>query len=262
MFELPFKEWRVKSLVASVAPLLFQNLMLYFWIFANEPVALMVFFGMPVILVIVISGVIGYDSLKDTWGFDVPSIWHGLSLAGLGIAFGVATFMFATVMSTYVGFNLVPVPTATYLNQQLLSWTPELAEFWNQMIFNVLYFGVVAFGEELIVLFTMAGIANWIAHKGYASGGTAILIGAVIARILWAGTHCGAWLGLGLNVIGNFSFAIIVGMFFFTSIGFVLRSKEIWGNRAFAEFVIIGSLFAHWSYDIIVSMPQLLAWLI
>lgn len=254
MSELPFKEWNIRSPIASVIPLIVQNLMIYFWIFAGEPIALMVFFAIPILYIVAISGVIGYERLKDTWGFDVPSVWHGIALAVLGIVFGIATYQFALLMSTVVGFNLIPVPTATYLSQNVLAYNPILATFWDSAVFNVLYFGVVAFGEELMVLFCMAGIANWLVSKYDYRQGTAILIGATVGRVLWAGTHWGAWLALGMEALGNFAFAIIVGMLFFTLIGYVFRSREVWGEMAFAEFVIIGSLFAHWTYDVIVAM--------
>jgi hypothetical protein len=166
----------------------------YYQDYRTNPV---VFYSIPILYLIVAMKKDSWANITKAWGLHFETLEDKvasvLSLP-LGVLIGLVTYQ---IMSSRLA--IVPL------------WFPEFLQT-LPLTSNIIFFSVVAFGEEVFSIVIGKNFANWFAYNFDMSEVPAIFTGFLMGRLVWAGTHFMAYGGLQNPLLYIVAFAL--GMIF------------------------------------------------
>ena len=191
---------------------------------------------LPVLLIVSVRG----RNLFDEWGFNLNHaplyilIGRLLIISFIGFLLGYGIFKLSHMTFSLFGFHLFPFDIA---------WL-QLTVPSSPAFLTILDCLVIAGFEEIIRISGTLGFANYFFKKGFKTE-NAVVAGVVLSSALFILCHWYSWGGVNTFQLILGSVVVIV----MTSIGWVLRVKDIWGPLSFMQFTIWGPIVAHFIYD-------------
>jgi len=210
-----------------------------------NPVVMYLVFGLTALMII---GVVGWKAIIEHLGFDVvapgerlkqPHVWVRypiLIVIGLISAYFLYRLFGALSMALGVPFVLFP------MDLDVAHWMLALPLFYSTISWLI-----VAFGEEFFRVASIPIFANWGAKRFGLDKHSAVTLGIILSSVLFILVHIimqPAYANLITLVLMT---SVVI---FFTSLGYVLTLKGIFGRIAFFEFSIIPGIAFHflWNY--------------
>lgn len=258
--QIPFPEFP-SSKSALLIPIIYLIFVISFTTieyFSNYQTNPVIFFSILNILsiIVVLSMGVKFESLIDALGADTNRPWQLWLSISIGFILGSILFSMLNPLSIY---GVQPTTTSVIFANTLNIGMP-LSTSGTKSGINILFFSWVGFAEEIMCLVMMAVITNYIVTNSRINTKNAIIIGAVISRIIWAIQHFVEYTVINALGIPSYILAVILGLIF-TGLSMMFYFKT--GNTKldtiwyFPEPVLAGAVIAHITYDVLIGLKYI-----
>ena len=254
---LLFKWMPTNSFVFGLIPFVIQNLLLFFAVsYQSELGPSAVYFYLFPLLFVMVLIIYLYLENKSESKVDL------LNLVGLKITSGkmlilsiiiglsIGSILFLIMSHTQSIVNTVVMPFSESISAKI-SMNQALANMNQRIIFYIVFFLLVGFGEELLCYFGLQVFSNFFYSRGM-NKWYSIISGSLVSRSLWALEHWASWGSVGLFNVSNYVMAVTVGIMIFTVSGLLVFYRS--SKRPVPEYLLITPWMAHFMYDLLVTL--------
>lgn len=216
-----------------------------------------IFFMVTILLPVgmIVLAVVPLDQVFDVLGFDVGKKWQYVAYVFIGLIVGFGMYLLvAKPFASILG--ILPLPMGFIFYQSVIvdfNIDPTLA-----IVGAIIYFIIVAIGEEVMRKFLADSFANSISSKyKNIDKFTVLIYGFLIGSLIWCASHIGSYTIAQSAPFMSYVMAYVLGMFFvfIGLLGFILKGTAF----EFGEYVIIPAIIAHAVYDILIFVQYTLS---
>ena len=236
-----------KSFLAGIFPFILTYTILLTSAMTGTFPNVVIFYFSIFVSVIISAGLVGFNRFFDALGFDVTQpgetiskVWWRYPIY-IGLGFIIGYFCYR-ILAKGLNLAIFPLDFALSLSLQTIP-----------LYLSVLNWLIVALGEEILRTYGMFTFGNWFESKFKLHPQTALSLGIIVSSIAFILLHTIAW-STSANLMNYLVGALI--SILFTSVGFILYHKQIFGKLAFLEFSIIPGVVAHFIFDTMVDLQM------
>ncbi len=233
---------REEAFVTAIGVYIFFDIFIYFFVSNGQfqTVNVVLLYSIPLLFLAVLAGAVGgnafaffFQTAKGKFISKKQFVVGGLIALVIGIATAFASFFIGPSLFSIAGIHITPLAVA-------LSVDPLTILIQNAVksSYDILFFFVVAFSEEALVIVTYKLLADSLYGYGLERD-TSQMVSLATIGVLWASLHWAAYGIEGVPVLAGIIFAAVVG-----TLAFRYASKLIYKDLDFSFMVM-----AHWAYD-------------